>query len=654
MNKRVFVDFESRSQCDIWTAGAYRYAEHPTTEILCLAWAVDGGPVRGAIHGSELRQSIKELNALVQEGAEFHAHNAFFERCMWKHKLTPKYGALPIPIRQWRCTAAKVAAHALPRALANAAAALGCTHKKDLDGAKVMKALASSTGVIDDARLRRLLEYCEQDVRTERDIDQKLPDLCPSEQEVWFMDQYLNDTGVCVDVQAVRNAVTLVEQATKEGNNELFTLTGGLINAGTKREAIKKYLEAKGLKLPNLQKATVKEAITKVGGDNLRILQLRQQLSLTSNAKYSAFLAAASPDGRIRDLLVYHGASTGRWSGKLVQIQNLVKAAIKPHEIDAAIGVLKTNPEAFGSIYDTLPTLSSCIRGMLIPTPGHTMFITDFAAIEARVVMWLAGEEKGLVLFRNQDADPKLPDIYVHMARGIYGRPTLTKKDTKERTLGKQTVLGSGFGMGPAKFQETCDKYEVDLGPRTETITKPDGTTVKVSPLATKSVYAYRNTFPNVPKFWYAMEDAARKAVITPGSRHTVGKIVWYMDGDFLRMQLPVGRTIVYHHPRVDAEGKLTFMAVNSLTNKYVREATWGGKLVENAVQATARDLMVAGMFGLLRAGYRILFTVHDELVVESKTGSCEEVKEIVCRVPTWAKGCPINAECESAERYKK
>jgi DNA polymerase len=119
-------------------------------------------------------------------------------------------------------------------------------------------------------------------------------------------------------------------------------------------------------------------------------------------------------------------------------------------------------------------------------------------------------------------------------------------------------------------------------------------------------------------------------------------------------MQLPVGRTIVYHHPRVDAEGKLTFMAVNSLTNKYVREATWGGKLVENAVQATARDLMVAGMFGLLRAGYRILFTVHDELVVESKTGSCEEVKEIVCRVPTWAKGCPINAECESAERYKK
>jgi DNA polymerase len=652
--KRVYVDFESRSQADIWTCGAYRYAEHPTTEILCLAWAVDGGPVRGAIYGAELRQSVKELNALVTEGAEFHAHNAFFERCMWRHKFTPQYGALPIPIRQWRCTAAKVSAHGLPRRLANAAAVLGCKERKDFEGGTLMRALCTTIGPIEDARLRRLLEYCEQDVRTEREIDRKLPDLSPAEQQVWFMDQYLNDTGVCVDIKAVENAAALVKQATEEGNAELFKLTGGLINAGTKRQAIKAYLESKGLALPNLQKQTVKDAITTAGGDNLRVLQLRQQLSLTSNAKYAAFLAATSPDGRIRDLLVYHGASTGRWSGKLVQIQNLVKATIKPDAICAAIQTLKSSPEGFDACYDVLPTLSSCIRGMLIPSPGHKMFITDFAAIEARVVMWLAGEEKGLVLFRNQDADPKLPDIYVHMARGIYGRPTLTKENKPERNLGKQTVLGSGFGMGPAKFQDTCDKYGVDLGPRTETITKPDGTTVKVSPLATKSVYAYRNTFPNVPKFWYAMEDAARKAVVSPGSRHTVGKIVWYMDGDFLRMQLPVGRTIVYHHPRVDAEGKLTFMAVNNLTNKYEREQTWGGKLVENAVQATARDLMVAGMFGLLRAGYKILFTVHDELVVESEDGSCDGVRMIVCRVPTWAKGCPINAECESAERYKK
>jgi DNA polymerase len=896
--RRVYIDFESRSQCDIWTAGAYRYCEHPTTEILCLAWAVDDGPVRGAIHGSELRQSIKELNALVAEGAEFHAHNAFFERCMWAQKLTPRYGALPVPIRQWRCTAAKVSAHALPRALKNAAAALGCKEHKDLEGAGLMKVLAGSTGPIDADRLRRLLVYCEQDVRTEREIDQKLPDLCEAEQQVWFMDQYLNDTGVCVDTEAIKNAVALVDAATKEGNEELFKLTGGLINAGTKRQAIKAYLESKGLALPNLQKQTVKDAIATAGGDNLRVLQLRQQLSLTSNAKYAAFLAATSPDGRIRDLLVYHGASTGRWSGKLVQIQNLVKASIPPHAICAAIQALKSSREGFSACYDVLPTLSSCIRGMLIPSPGHKMFITDFAAIEARVVMWLAGETVGLRAFAEKDADPTVDDIYVRMAKQI--SPTAT------RQLGKQTVLGClaedtlvysdtgikylkditkqdklwdgekwvghlgllksgwkrvtrikdlnieltldhliltptgwrtaaeivlsgdtqlpeqvkslacsassgknfigvlnamslfaavanvkrvlestnsgavklrhalnvlkvemgkkvetevlarqilslmqgyardgvrvfgtlendavtlvtptiggmvvaalpwpsgvfgdswntllhsmggttgtspsieliipkgidqvisewsrkvktiktrvkycydvlnvgefntfrageamvhncGFGMGVQKFIDTCAKYEVAITPQ----------------LAERAVNTYRKLFSKVPKFWYAMEDAARQTIMS-GKPHTVGYVSFLMDGDFMRLRLPAGRTIVYHHPRVDADGSISFMAVNSLTNKYEREQIWGGKLVENAVQATARDLMVAGMFGLLRAGYKILFTVHDELVVEHSAGSEQEVKSIVCRVPTWAKGCPINAECESAERYKK
>jgi len=443
------------------------------------------------------------------------------------------------------------------------------------------------------------------------------------------MDQYLNDTGVCVDREAIEQAVLLVEQATKEGNEELHKITGGLIDAGTKREAIKKYLESKGVKLPNLQKQTVKDAIATAGGDNLRVLQLRQQLSLTSNAKYAAFLAAMSPDGRIRDLLVYHGASTGRWSGKLVQIQNLVKAAIKPHEIDAAIRVLKQSPEAFSSIYDVLPTLSSCIRGMLIPSPGHSMFITDFAAIEARVVMWLAGETVGLKAFAEKDADSSVDDIYVRMAKQI--SPTAT------RQLGKQTVLGCGFGMGVQKFIDTCAKYEVAVTPA----------------LAERAVNTYRKLFSRVPKFWYAMEDAARQTIVT-GKPHKLGLLEFYIDGDFMRLKLPAGRTIVYHHPRVDADGSISFMAVNSLTNKYEREQIWGGKLVENAVQATARDLMVAGMFGLLRAGYRILFTVHDELVVESTKGSCEEVKQIVCRVPTWAKGCPINAECDSAERYKK
>ena len=475
--KKVYVDFESRSQADIWSSGAYRYAEDPSTEILCLAWAIDDGPVQGALKGVALMDAVTDLNKLAQEGAEFHAHNAFFERSIWKHKFVPLYGALPIPIRQWRCTAAKVSAHALPRRLELAAKALGVDHQKDVQGSYLMKGLSKTTGPIEPGRLERLLLYCKRDVEAERDIDRRLPDLSTNEQRVWFMDQYINDTGVCIDVDAVRKASALIKTETETLNKELFDLTGGLINAGTKTAAIKKYLEGKGVTLPNLQKKTVKEAVLKTDGNNLRILQLRQQLSLTSNAKFSALLEAVSKDGRVRDLLIYHGASTGRWSGKLVQIQNLVKASLSPGDISAAIETLRSSPGLFSLCYNVLPTLSSCIRGMFVPTPGHKMYVTDFSAIEARVVMWLA-EDPGVKMFAEKDTHPEVDDVYVRMAKMIGGGAT--------RQLGKQAVLGCGFGMGVDKFADTCAKYGVAVTPA----------------LAERAVTMYRKTFAKVPRFW--------------------------------------------------------------------------------------------------------------------------------------------------------
>jgi len=639
MTKRVYIDFESRSQADIWAGGAYHYAEDPTTEILCLAWAIDNGPVKGVLYGQELKNAIPELNALVKEGAEFHAHNAFFERWIWKFCLETKYGAVPVPIKQWRCTAAKVSSHSLPRRLEHAAQALGCSFQKDLEGAKVMRSLCISKGPIEKEKLDRLLKYCIQDVETERDIDKRISDLTPKEQQVWFMDQYINDNGICVDMDAVEKAIKVIADETKTLNEELFNLTGGQVNAGTQRDAIKKYLESKGVDLPNLTKATVKEAIRNSDGNNLRVLQLRQQLSLTSNAKYIALKAAASKDERIRDILIYHGASTGRWSGKLVQIQNLVKATISPGQIDTAISILKEDASGFRCFYEALPTLSSCIRGMFVASPGCEMFITDFAAIEARVVMWLAAETKGLEIFEKQDRDPLIPDIYVHMARAIHNKPGLTKANKKERQLGKQAVLGCGYGMGPKRFVETCATYEIEID----------------SALAERAVQSYRQVFSKVPRFWYAMEDAAKKAVSSI-KEHSCGLINWYMKGEFLVMELPSGRSIYYHKPKITAEGKLTYLAVNSVTNKYEIEETWGGKLVENATQAVARDIMVESMFNLFRAGFHILFTVHDELVLEARIGNKTDadVIKIVRQVPDWAKGCPINAECETTRRYKK
>lgn len=638
MTKRVYIDFESRSQANIWKTGAYRYAEDPSTEILCLAWAINDGPIEGACYGTQLQSKIGFLNNLIKAGAEFHAHNAFFERSIWKFCLTPKYGALSIPITQWRCTAAKAMAHALPRRLEHAAQALG-GFQKDMEGSKLMRMLCISKGIIETDKLNRLLQYCKNDVAVERDIDKRLPDLSPNEQQVWFMDQYINDFGVRIDIDAVRKAIGLIETETKKLNEELYLLTGGLVHAGTQRDAIKKYLESRGVDLPDLTKATVKSAIQNSDGSNLRILQLRQQLSLTSNAKYTALAAAVSKDERIRDTVVYHGASTGRWTGKLVQIQNLVKATVYPTEVENAILCLKNSPDFFSRCYDTLPTLSGCVRGMFIPSSGYDMFITDFSAIEARVVMWLAGEEGGLQLFREQDADPALPDIYVHMARAIYNKSVLTKQNQKERQLGKQTVLGCGFGMGVTKFIETCAKYEIEVAPT----------------LADRAVTSYRKVFYRVPRFWYAMEEAAKQTVLSKKS-HECGKVRWFMDGEFLRLGLPSGRTLAYHRPKVNAENALTFLAVNNVTNKYGVERTWGGILVENATQAVARDIMVAAMFRLFKQKHRVLFTVHDELITEypTKKVTPQQIVDIVRETPSWAVGCPINAECKQVRRYQK
>jgi len=640
MTKRVYIDFESRSPVDIWSSGAWVYAEHLATEILCLCYAVDDGPVI-TLTRKNMAEGVKLVNILISQGAEFHAHNAFFERSIWANKLVPQYGALPIPLRQWRCTAAKCMAHALPRALEHAANALECKNRKDTQGNMTMRYIAKSTGVIEQAKLDRLYKYCAQDVEVEREIDLRLPDLCEKEQKIWFLDQYINSTGVCVDVEAVTNAAECIHTETDLLTEEIRHLSGGEINAGTQRDAIKNWLEKKGCKLPDLTKKTVTAALKESNGDNFRVLQLRQQLSLTSNAKYKSLLDTISEDDRVRDILVYHGASTGRWTGKLVQLQNLVKPTSIDFDSRAPIRILKASPEGFATLYagEVLTTLSSCIRGMFIPTAGYEMFITDFAAIEARVVMWLAGEEAGLKIFREQDTDPTMPDIYVHMARDIYKKPGLTKKDKRERQLGKQATLACGFGMGVAKFMATCATYEIDINEN----------------LATRAVQAYRTTFKKVPAFWTAMEEGAKRAV-SLGKPQQVGRILWYMDGEFLRMKLPLGRTLVYHRPRVDALGRLSFMATNLVTKRYAPEDTWGGTLVENAVQGVARDIMAEAMLKMASSGYNILFTVHDELVVEAPIGTRtpEDVLKIVCTPPAWADGCPINAECEKVDRYKK
>lgn len=636
---KIYIDFESRSQADIWQVGAWMYSVHPSTEILCLAVAIDDGPVT-LFTRATLKTLLERVSFWVFEGAEFHAHNAYFERCMWQNIIVNRHNGPPIPLRQWRCTAAKAAAHSLPRSLEKAALAMDLKAKKDTIGSRVMKQICTSIGAIEQNKLDLLYKYCIQDVRVERELDNKLPDLHPQEQEVWFLDQEINDRGVYVDKDAAVAAVECINQEVESLTEELQIITGGEISAGTQRNAIKNYLELKGLKLPDLRSSTIKSALDTAAPTHRRVLQLRRQLSQTSNAKYQRLVDCVDGDNRIRDILLYHGASTGRWSGKLVQLQNLPRPK---HDLnyDLVLNILKTEgrPGLLCMYTNILEVLSGAIRSVLTPTPGYDMFAADFSAIEARYVMWLAGEQVGVDAFKRQDLDPKIPDIYVKMAQAIYRKKELTKADKQARQLGKQAVLGCGFGMGAAKFQATCANYGLQIDEN----------------LALRAVNTYRTVFSGVKKFWYAMENGAKNAVNTKKPQQ-IGQVLWYMDGAFLRLKLPSGRTLAYQYPKVDATGKLSVMTMNNTTKQYLPDYTWGGKLVENATQAVARDQMVYAMRQLKSFGYRILFTVHDEIVFEAPTGTktVEDALTIIKQPAPWAKDCPINAECEKMGRYRK
>ena len=633
---KVYIDFESRSKADIWATGAWVYSRHPSTEIMCFAYAVDNeDPV--IVTPIEARRPGGRLLELIRSGAEFHAHNAYFERSMWANIMVARHGWPVIPLKQWRCTAAKALSHGLPKSLDEVAKALGVAHLKDAVGKRTMLKVAKSEGLVPAEDLQTLFQYCKQDVLVERDIDRALPDLHPYEQRVWFLDQIINDRGVCVDIPAVQRAIDIIGTETETLQLEIAGLTQGELDGVSRRNAVMYWLKKKGLDMENLQKATVAKAVETAGGATKRVLEIRQQLNLTSNAKYQALIDATDTDFRLRDHLLYHSAITGRWGGKLVQVQNLPRGM--DIDTNAAIDTMMAGGyDTLSMIYgpQLLNVMSSCIRGMFVPTAGCQMFVTDFAAIEARVLFWLADDKTGLKMFRDYDADPNIPDPYVQMARRIYGNNKLTKANKKERFLGKTTILGSGYGMGIQKFVSTVQAYGMGISDE----------------VASSAVQHYRSTFVNVPAFWNGMETSAKTCVLTRQPQQ-VGRLVWYLAGDFLYLRLPTGRSIAYHTPRIE-DGQLTYMATDVQTKRYAPKETYGGKLAENCTSAVARDLMVEAMLKFAAEGYRILFTVHDELVLEHPKGSVEDVLRVMRSVPSWAQGCPVNAEAIETGRYKK
>jgi DNA polymerase len=594
----------------------------------------------------------------VAAGGPLVAHNAMsFERVIWRHILAIRYGWPEPALEQWHCTGALAAAMALPRTLDAAAKALGLSAQKDIAGHRLMLQMARPRLVEPDGsivwwevpdKVRRLIAYCRQDVEVERALLERLRPLSNAEREVFLLDARTNERGVAVDLELVGAAEALVAKTQAQLDTELQKLTGGMVEAATQSGRLLTWLRAREIEADSVDKPAVAELLdTDLPDDVRRVLEVRAEAARSSTAKLQAFRARTCRDGRLRDNLVYHGAGTGRWSGKGVQLQNLPRPSIVA-DTEAAITAIRQREEAWwidAFHGPPLGVVSDCLRGMLIASSGMELTAADFAAIEPRVLAWLAGQRHLIRLFATGG------DAYRHMAAEIYVRSAdAIAKGSVERQLGKQAVLGCGYGLGAPKFRTTCAKagIQIDEG------------------LAERVVQTYRTTNDRIGALWRELEHAALRAVEQPGLTvpAAAGRVRFRIKGDFLWLILPSGRPLAYAKPRIEdvetpwgeLRPQVTYLGVNSVTPAWERQNAYGGKWTENVVQAVARDLLAAAMLRLEQAGYPIVLTVHDEIVAEvpACSGSVEEFEAIMCQLPDWATGCPVAAEGWRGLRYRK
>ena len=633
----VSIDFETRSAVDLRKTGVYKYASDPSTDIWCMAykapWSDD---VQVWLPSDELDT---RLAGWIIGGGLLSAWNANFERTIWNEIMTERYEWPPTKIKQWRCTMAQASAMGLPRALGQAASVLGVEEQKDKAGAALMLRMARPRKVNADGsytwwntkdKIDTLVAYCIQDVKTELSVAATLNDMPDSERRLYQLDQRINDRGVKVDLDLIERVSKLANSASENIDAEIKRLTNGQVKAATNAMDLTAWLRSYGLQVKSVDKQTVTRML---GMEKLhpiikQVLRLRQDGAKSSTAKYEAMVNAANADNRMRGLLMYHGAATGRWSGRLVQPQNFPRPQKKQDELDQIIAKLKADEDV--SEYGAGTVLASdLLRSMLIAEDGHRLMFADYSAIEARVLAWIAGQTDLVETFRNGG------DVYKEMASAIYNVNVESVTDG-QRQVGKMAILGCGYGMGGKRFAEQCATMGINVD----------------EDEAKRIVSVYREKNDRIAQYWRNSENEFVEMVKGAGRVGSVG------------LPLPSGRSLTYHNPRIIQRetpwGAMRDTAqvdtLNSVTRQWVSQIIWGGLLTENVVQATARDLMATAMMALELKGYNVILSVHDEIISEvpDDFGSLEEMIEIMTRVPAWADGCPVNAEGKVGKRYRK
>jgi DNA polymerase len=661
MPLRLSGDFETASLADLSKIGAYKYARHPSTRILCFAWAIDDDEPE--LWFPRYRDPPRELKDAIEAGCEFHAWNAAFEFNIWNAVAT-QFDLPSLPIERFHCSMARATYWGVPPKLEHAAHVVSTNVRKDVEGAKLMRQMmrprkprkGEDPTVIrwwddeDPDKLVRLGEYCAQDVRTERAIVRRVKPMPVTERQVWLLDQRMNMRGLRLDLNAVENMQRIVKQELDRLGAALAELTDGEITSATQTARIVKYLFAQGVKIDSVAKNVLPLVLAEPLTNTQRtILMLYQEGAKTSTAKLTAVRNYLDGDGRVRYLVQYGGAlRTLRWAGRGPQIQNYPRPT-KLYDLKWAIDDVVRGVDADGIRLvhgDPMDVVSQCLRGSYIPDEGHAFAVCDYSAIEARVVAWLAGQEDVLDVFRSGQ------DIYVVAAAGV---------GSGSRMLGKLMILALGYGMGWRRFQAMAASFGIVL-------TEYEAKDV---------VYGWRENNDCIKALWYEVDSVIRIVLsehVVDRWMHAGEKLAFRMGKDgtpmhgALIMRLPSGRPIVYRNASIDTiindedgvsdEEEVIRYDGLDFSKKWSRVRTWGGKVVENATQATARDLLADAMLRLDDGSDDLDVTVHDELIaeplLEHAQARLQKMKDVMSTPPDWAHGLPLAAEGAVMMRYGK
>lgn len=744
---KLHIDYEVFSEDDLTRSGVYRNAEHPSTEIIACSYAFDDGPVTLWIPYDNVPEKIwhevkvlrpdariifgsqcpAEIFAYIQGSGEIRAHNAQYERVQTNGVAGKKLGIPEIKIEQTVCTAAKMSANGLPRSLDMAAKALGTPLKAEGGRIEMLQLTKPRKPTKTDPSTRWTFEnapekwvamyvYSIDDTEAERGIDNAVPDLIPSEQQIYHLDQRINQRGVAVDLQAVNNILAVVEEYKSWLARECQRLTEDWKGDGlnpTQREKIAEWVRANGWpNLADMQAETVKTLCKnpEVPECVKQVLRIYSTYNAKAVSKLQAILDAVCADGRLRGMFLFLGAGTGRWSSLIVQLQNLMRPLIDDPEFALecfASRSLSLVRMMYPDI-DVMKVAGSCIRAVLVAAFGKTLLFSDFVGVEMRINSWFWDEEDYLEKFRAQDAGTG-PDSYKVAYCEIF-QEDINAIDWKsaegklKRQIGKVLCLAFGYEGGVSAGVTMVDTYGVDLQLMADRLLpvlpedarshaewmwvhhRKDGVTKEQSMALDGAKYLWRKKHPKTKQGWVDLKTAAGLACEFPGKTFLAGKMAFrvceYRGRSWLHMRLPSGRDIKYYGPRwiepknikrpkklengyggftwVEEEviipGEFRYFGVDSKTHQWIEMTSYGGQLNADADQGFASDLLRNGMLKLEAGEYSLVATVHDEGVCEigQEFGSIEAAEHCMLDQPAYTAGLPLAVESKRQRFYWK